>query len=261
MKRKKKRHAKPQTKLIRHDLHINSSYHHGQLRESLISAALKFIENNPLEKLSLRALASKAGVSQAAPYRHFKDRNAVLAAISQQGFELKFKYMLESFIANHDRPKELIHGCAQAFFKMGLLHPQHFKLMLTSHVCPSPDYPDLEAAAGLAFGLLKKTILICQSAGIVGAGDPYHQSMHCWAMISGFTTLYIEGRLNWLGVNEENAKDALRMYVEQFLTGHKTQLAPQVLFKLFNTEDSKQSLEKLNAVEMEINRILETTMN
>ncbi len=233
------------------------SYHHGNLRESLLNAALKFLEKNPLEKLSLRTLAMKAGVSQAAPYRHFKDRNAVLAAISQQGFELKFKYMLESFIQNRQNPRELIHGCAQSYFKMGLLHPQHFKLMLTSPVCPSQEYPELESAAGLAFGLLKMVVEICQAAEVIGPGDPYHKSMHCWAMVNGFTTLYAEGRLEWLGVTDENAKAALRIFVDQFLSGHQSALKEKEGFKLFSTEEASGSLEKLKQAEAAIQQILQ----
>lgn len=232
------------------------SYHHGNLRESLIVAAVRFLEKNPLEKLSLRTLAQKAGVSQAAPYRHFKNRNEVLAAISQQGFELKFKYMLESFLMNRNNPKELLHGCAQAYFKMGLLHPQHFKLMLTSPVCPSAEYPGLEQAAGLTFGLLKKTIQICQAAGVVGAGDPYHQSMHCWAMVNGFTTLYAEGRLEWLGVNEQNAATALRIFVDQFLSGQHRPLPETAGFRLFSTSDSQESLEHLKQAEAALEQLL-----
>ena len=232
------------------------AYHHGNLRESLIAAAVKFLEKNPLEKLSLRTLALKAGVSQAAPYRHFKDRNEILAAISQQGFELKFKYMLEAFLANQGNPKELFNACAYAFFKMGLLHPQHFKLMLTSSVCPSPEYPELERAAGLSFALLKKMVEICQSAGVIGPGDPFHKSMHCWAVVTGFTTLYVEGRLTWLGINRANASAALRVFVEQFLHGQQSALEPPSDFKLFSTQETQESLVKTNKAVATVEQIL-----
>lgn len=253
---KGKRGAKKNVKNVKKVTKGVGAYHHGNLRDSLLTAALKFLEKNPLEKLSLRTLAMKAGVSQAAPYRHFTDRNAVLAAISQQGFELKFKYMLESFIENQGNPRELIHGCAQSYFKMGLLHPQHFKLMLTSPVCPSAEYPELERSAGLAFALLKKVVGICQKAGVIGPGDPYHKSMHCWAMVNGFTTLYADGRLEWLGVVDENAKAALRIFVEQFLSGHQSTLHANAQFTLFTSKVSEGSLEKLKQAEAAIDQIL-----
>lgn len=252
MKRKTSAQGKSSSKPDR----SKSSYHHGNLRETLIQEALSFLKDHPLESLSLSTLANRAGVSQAAPYRHFGSRNELLAAISQQGFELKFSYMLEAYRRFKDQPLELFHECAQSYFKMGLLHPQHFKLMLTSPVVPSPEYPELQKAAGLAFGLLKKTIERCQAAKIVGAGDPYHKSMHCWALVNGFTTLYAEGRLRWLGVDERNARNALRILVEQFRTGHQSTLTPDPQFRVFGTAESKDELDRLKTAEAVIDRIL-----
>ncbi|MBL7716317.1 MAG: TetR/AcrR family transcriptional regulator [Bdellovibrionales bacterium] len=245
-----KRKAKPASK-------SSESYHHGNLRETLIRGALKFLEKNPLESLSLNTLATRAGVSQAAPYRHFKNRNELLAAISQQGFEIKMKYMMESFLKNRSNPKELLHGCAQAYFKMGLLHPQHFKLMLTSTVCPSPEYPELEKTAAMTFALLKKVVEASQKAGVIGPGDPYHKSMHCWAVVNGFTTLYVEGRLDWLGVNDDNAQTALRVFIDQFISGNQSPLPAHSNFKVFSTTEAEGSLERLKMAEVAIEQMID----
>jgi AcrR family transcriptional regulator len=240
-------------------LHAKSnpdSYHHGSLKKTLIQTAIRFLEKHPLESLSLRTLALKAGVSQAAPYRHFKDRDELLAAISQQGFEIKFQYMWEAFLTYRDQPKELLQACALSYFKMGLKHPQHFKLMLASPICPSPEHPMLEQAAGMAFALLKRVIEICQSAGIVGPGDPYHKSMHCWALVNGFTTLYAEGRLQWLGIDEKNAESALRVFVDQYLIGNRNPLPNPGAMSLFQTEDSKDSMHKLKAAGLALDKMI-----
>ena len=230
-------------------------YHHGNLRESLISAALKFLEKNPVEKLSLRTLALGAGVSQAAPYRHFKDREAVLAAIGQEGFELQFSYMMSAFEKYGNDPLELFHGFAQAYFHMGHAHPQHFKLMMSSGVCPSEEHPELLKSAAKSFALLKKMIVRCQDGKIIGAGDPYHKAMHCWSMVNGFTTLYAEGRLIWLGIDETNATKGLRTFVDQFRIGHSAPLLPDPSFKLFSTAESSKSLSQLKDGEMAIGEI------
>ena len=63
-------------------------YHHGDLRRALVEAAERILENEGPSALSLRAVAREAGVSAAAPYHHFKDKNELLAAIAQEGFEL-----------------------------------------------------------------------------------------------------------------------------------------------------------------------------
>jgi AcrR family transcriptional regulator len=232
------------------------SYHHGNLKKTLIQTAIRFLEKHPLESLSLRTLALKAGVSQAAPYHHFKDRDELLAAISQQGFEIKFQYMWEAFLTFQDQPKELLQACALSYFKMGLKHPQHFKLMLASPICPSPEHPKLEQAAGMAFALLKRVIEICQSAGIVGPGNSDHKSMHCWALVNGFTTLYAEGRLKWLGIDEKNAEGALRIFVDQYLIGNQNPLPNPGDIRLFQTEDSKNSMHNLKAAGMALDQML-----
>ena len=65
-----------------------SGYHHGDLKQTLIDVSVDVINREGLEALSLRALATQAGVSSGAPYHHFADRNDLLATIALQGFEL-----------------------------------------------------------------------------------------------------------------------------------------------------------------------------
>ena len=230
-------------------------YHHGHLREALIQAAVRFLARKPVEQLSLRTLAAQIGVSQAAPYRHFRDRHALLAAISQQGFELKFKYMMDACHRHWEEPLELLHACAQAYFHMGLAHPQHFGLMLSSAMVPSDDFPELERSAGMTYALLKKMIVRCQLAQVVGPGDPYHKAMHCWSVVNGFTALYASGHLKWLGVDDSNAPEALRVLMEQFRLGHQSPLPARSSFRLFGTSDSSGSLVKLQLAEAALDEV------
>jgi len=64
-----------------------SSYHHGNLSRALVEAALRLVETQGAEALTLRGAARLAGVSQAAPYRHFSDKDALLAAVAEEGFQ------------------------------------------------------------------------------------------------------------------------------------------------------------------------------
>jgi len=195
------------------------AYHHGDLRASLVTTAVAMLATRPPDQLSLRALAEAAGVSQSAPYRHFRDKDALLAAISQQGFDLKGAYMEAAIhAAGHDY-REMFYGIGDAYFRMGLEHPQHFRLMLTSPVQPSPEHPELLRAASATFALLVAVVSACQRAGIIGAGDPLARSMYCWSFVNGFTTLYAEGRLTWLGVSAKNARAMLRAHITQYILG------------------------------------------
>jgi hypothetical protein len=75
-------------------------------------------------------------------------------------------------------------------------------------------------------------------------------------MVNGFTTLYAEGRLDWLGVTKDNASDALRIFVDQFLSGHQSKLQADSKFKVFATPTAKQSLEHLKLAELAVDQIL-----
>ena len=234
-----------------------SSYHHGDLRLTLIATALQLLKSVSASELSLRKLAAKAGVSAAAPYRHFKDKDELIAAVMAEGFEKKSEFMADAILKSKGDPEKMMFDCAAAYFRMGLLHPQHFKLMATSHIEPSPQYPELLAAAAKSFLILKNMILFCQKKGLVGPGDVYHKAMNCWCVVHGFTSLYVEGRLSWLGVTEKNGEAAIRTLVSQYLMGNKNPLAKSEFgFKPFQTPESDwQKKEMLDQDYPEIERL------
>jgi AcrR family transcriptional regulator len=218
------------------------TYHHGDLRTTLIETALKILKTQSPESISLRELARKAGVSQAAPYRHFKDKNELLAAISEQGFQLKCTYMKEAIERYADNPLEMYYAFGKAYFKMGKLHPQHFRLMVGSQIIPCEQYPKLLETAAKSYSLLVKMIKICQKAKIIGEGDPFHKALNCWCVVNGFTALYADNHLAWLGITQENADDALTSLLSQYLIGNSQDLEKSAFgFKPFQTPESLQN--------------------
>lgn len=232
MRTNKKR--KVQKKSVKSD-----TYHHGDLKTTLIAAAIKLLKTRDSSELSLRELAREAGVSQAAPYRHFANKGDLIAAIMKEGFDLQTRYMIESTEKHRDNPEEMFYQCGLSYFRMGLKHPQHFKLMFGSKVIPDEKYPELQLSASGTFVTLRKTISYIQTKGVVGAGDPYHRSMNCWAMVHGFTLLFAEGRLEWLGVQSGNAENALRALMNQYLVGSRQPLQG---FKMFQSPESQAYL-------------------
>jgi AcrR family transcriptional regulator len=204
---------------LRRPARKGDAYHHGDLKQGLLRAALLHLESSGPETLSLRELAQELGVSQAAPYRHFKDREALIAALSQEGFELKYRKMREAMLATRDHPVEMFHACVRAYLAMALEHPQHFRLMMSGSVCPDEDRPELMLAACRSFVLLKIMIERCQRAGVIAGGDPNHRALQCWALVHGFASLYSAGRLAWTGVDFQNAVAAFDLMMEQVRTG------------------------------------------
>ena len=227
----------------------DDSYHHGDLKAALIAVAVEMLRAKSIQDLSLREVARVAGVSQAAPYRHFRDKDHLLAAISQQGFELKSQYMRQAVAEAGDDALAMFYGCGRAYLKMGLKHPQHFQLMLTSSIVPSEKFPELKAAAAGSFSVLCQAIEYGQKAGVIGGGDPYHKALNCWSVVNGFTSLYAEGRLLWLGITEENAEAALMSLLSQFLIGTARSLSESDFgFKPFTTAESQQNKAFLDAL-------------
>lgn len=215
------------------------SYHHGDLRSALVSAAVKMLETTTQEELSLRELARTVGVSQAAPYRHFKNKEELFAAINQQGFEIKFKMMKDACEKYRANPREMFIQCGLAYFQMGKQHPQHFKMMMLSPYCPKPEYPELMLISGSAFALLKDVIDIAQKEKVVGAGDPYHITLQCWALVHGITSLYVENRVEWMGLDANSTEAFLRNMLEQYLVGANAPMAAKKPVKLFDTPETQ----------------------
>src|SRR5271156_4459878 len=104
-------------------------YHHGDLRPALIEAALSLVEQHGVKGLALSDAAKQAGVSVAAPYRHFKDKEALLAEIAAEGFVM-FRDALARAYKTHpkDRVKRLVE-MGMAYVDFALEHRSHFKVM------------------------------------------------------------------------------------------------------------------------------------
>src|SRR5690349_3367842 len=102
-----------------------NTYQHGNLREALVQAGLKLLAEGGVEGLSLRAAAQLAGVSHAAPYRHFKDKDALVAAIAEQGFRLLTASMraeLEQLGAGADTHQRM-RALGQGYVRFAREHP------------------------------------------------------------------------------------------------------------------------------------------
>ena len=128
----------------------DSSYHHGDLRGALVKAAVTEIERGGYENLSLRELAKSLGVSRAAPYRHFADRRALLAAVAADGFD-RLTAIYRNAIANGKTPQARLAAAGRAYLAFAAERPQLFRLMFVSDLLGqsmAPPDPGLIKSAG-----------------------------------------------------------------------------------------------------------------
>ena len=172
-------------------------YHHGDLHEALLKAAVQVLERDGLPGLTLRAVAREAGVSHAAPTHHFGDLTGLLSELAAIGFR-EFGAAMVAARASAATPAERGVASAKAYVAYAQAHPGMYGLMFRSERL---DYsrPSLHEAsdasfAGLARGvgasrqeqISEESLLLDQAAAIAGA----------WSLVHGFTMLLLDGRLS-----------------------------------------------------------------
>jgi AcrR family transcriptional regulator len=160
------------------------SYHHGDLRAALLGAAGKILEKEGLDVLKLREVARRAGVSHNAPYRHFPDREALLAALAAEGFAMLGEAQRTAAAAGGLR------GMGEAYVRFALERPQRFRLMFGGQV-QIARHPALREIATRVFGGLSGA-LAARMPGVQGAADA---SIAAWALVHGLAHLLLGDRI------------------------------------------------------------------
>jgi AcrR family transcriptional regulator len=167
-------------------------YHHGNLREALLEAAIRLIAEVGPTAFTLREVARRAGVSHNAPYRHFRDRDDLIASVAAQGFEELTQAMLDAAAQQSDA----LDGLKRAglgYVKFALRRPQHFAAMFDAPV--SKSHPSSAEAAKRAFATLVEFVKRSQETGQLPAGDPHQMALLAWTMVHGIAKLAITGHL------------------------------------------------------------------
>jgi AcrR family transcriptional regulator len=166
-----------------------NTYHHGDLRDALVQAALAEAEQGGPEAISIKALAKKLGVSQPAPYRHFADREALLAAVTAEAFRQFSALMRESIRKPSKRSK--LSRFAQATLSFGLRRNGIYRLMFASRTmaCAAKD-SELHAAKMETLALLLEAL----EAPAVGLLRERY-ALQIWAAVHGVVMLAEQGLL------------------------------------------------------------------
>ena len=169
-------------------------YHHGNLKQALLEAAVELIAETGPRGFTLREAARRAGVSHNAPYRHFRDRNDLLAAVATDGFDRLTRAMARS--SPKASPLNRLRRGGLAYVDFALRWPQHFAAMFDAP-WNQPDYPECAAAAQRCFQTLLGFVRDCQAAHQMPAGDPERLAYHAWSLVHGIAKLANAGQLPW----------------------------------------------------------------
>lgn len=173
--------------------HERRGYHHGNLREALIDAALQLISEKGPAGFTFADAARSAGVSPAAPYRHFRDRDALMADIARRGFESLAEDLAAAAQAGDPQPVATVERIGQAYIDFARREPSLFSAMFESGL-NSSDEPGVQAAEDRAFGVLLET---CEALSDTVETDQRPPAMmmalHLFSLVHGIAALYSRG--------------------------------------------------------------------
>jgi AcrR family transcriptional regulator len=170
----------------------DSSYHHGNLRLALLNAAIAQIKEVGVEKLSLRGIARTVGVSQTAPYRHFRDKNELLAEIATQAF-LDLYTTTSKDIRDDKSASDNIKVTGSTYLAFAIDNPEKYKLMFGPSIQCRSDYPKMVSAGDTLFDVLIGQVERGITEGIFLEGCPMVLANTLWTQAHGLASLTIDG--------------------------------------------------------------------
>jgi AcrR family transcriptional regulator len=168
------------------------SYHHGNLREAMVQAALHLITERGPGGFTFADVARAVGVSGAAPYRHFRDRNALIAEVAVQGFT-RFAAELSAATERERIPMRALESLGRAYLSFARREPAAYAAMFEPGF-PLEETPELLAASDRAFGVLRAAADAVIATIPAGTRPPgLMVALHIWSMAHGIASLFIGG--------------------------------------------------------------------
>ena len=171
-------------------------YHHGDLKNALIAAGADILSKEGVTGLSLRKVAQKAGVSHAAPYAHFADKQALIAAISTEGYSRLYDTIRAAAGRHQGDPKRQLVEGAWAYVKFALDDPDQFKVTMSGIVEKEQEYPAFVEMSQKSFALVRDIVRACQAEGVLRPGPPDLAAVGVWSLMHGLISLLLENLIS-----------------------------------------------------------------
>lgn len=165
-------------------------------RERIVEEARDLYLTEGLAGLSMRRIAERVGVSATALYRHFEDKEALLMAVVQAGFERFTSYLMRGLAGKS--PGERLALTGQGYLRFALENPSYYRIMFMSSR-ETIGYDRFPARSkeklSTSFQLLVDRTRECQDAGLIRPGDPHEVAVVIWAFVHGLVSLYLTGHM------------------------------------------------------------------
>jgi len=184
-------------------------YHHGDLRRALLDEALRTIETQGVEHLTLRTVGARLGVSRSALYRHFADKQSLLATVGKEGFR-KLRQALADAWEGNGHGRAGFDAMHRAYVQFAVAHPSHYRVMFGGFIESAAKDDHFMSEARAAFQVLLDALVEQQNAGDIRRNDPVLMARFVWALVHGTAMLFIDGQLP-----EPAQREALEPYVAE----------------------------------------------
>lgn len=194
------------------------TFHHGDLEWALLEAASQLLEKEGPLGVGLRAAARLAGVSHNAPYRHFQNRESILAALAARGL-LELRERMTAAAKGGRDARDALTAIAETYLTLAAERPSLFRLMFGPEVADKTRYPEVREAGLGAYQLLIDTIAEGQRAGVVRPGDPAEIALGHWAAVHGAASLLVDGVLAERARERGGPAGLARLVAEQIRLG------------------------------------------
>jgi AcrR family transcriptional regulator len=190
-------------------------YHHGDLKNALIASGVDILSKEGVAGLTLRKVAQKAGVSHAAPYAHFADKPALIAAISTEGFRRIYEAIHAAARRHAGNPAAQLVEAAWAYVKFALDDPDHFKVTMSGIVEREQEYPAFVEVSQKSFALVLQIVEACQARKILRPGPPDLAAVGVWSLMHGLVSLLLENQISRRIVNRFSVREMLIAMLNQ----------------------------------------------
>jgi AcrR family transcriptional regulator len=192
-----------------------AAYHHGDLRRALLAETARTIRKEGVDRVTLRAVGKRLGVSRTALYRHFADKPALLAAVAREGFQAFSRDLLQAWTAAGGG-RDGFRAMGAAYVKFAIANPSHYRVMFGAFKDLCERDAELAADAQGSFQVLLDAVVMLQKDGLLRTDPPQTLAQYIWAAVHGVAMLAIDGQLG----PDPKAADALAVFaLERLSTG------------------------------------------
>jgi AcrR family transcriptional regulator len=193
------------------------TYHHGDLKNALIQAGVEILAEDGVSGLSLRKVALKAGVSHSAPYAHFVDKQALIAAISTEGFRQLYERVSGVTEKYKSQPAQQLIEVAWAYVQFALDDPDRFKVMFSAVLEKEKQYPEFVAESQRNFQLVKMIVEANQASSQLRSGPTELVALSAWGIVHGFVMLLLEGQIPHVVLDQMKLRELLEFQLSQIM--------------------------------------------